>query len=211
MQDARQPTRIALMITIMALAALLVILLAKLVPLALTGGISAGTSQRVVRASVVSNVSLRDASARAQARASEWSLDAAPVRVEAAWVLEGEWAAVRTPPVAWSFIFYSPSAQSVVVVVIDDELTLWVPPAEIPAAPTLLRELPPVHGVESAWLSFRAAGGDAFLASHPQSQITFRLQQRADNLLWTVSAFDEGEYIDTKIDAQSGVVATTAN
>ena len=211
MEEARPPIRIALIAVILILAAILAILLINVVPMALTDSAIAKGQRRVTRSSVTSSVPLAEAAARAQARALEWTRDAVSVRAEAAWAVEGGWTGVQTPPLAWSFTFYSPSAESVAVVVIDDETTLWVPPFEIPVVPTPLGEGLPAHGIETAWLSFRAAGGDAFLEAHPQSQVTFRLQQRAGRPVWTVSAFDEGDFTDVRIDAQSGVVSTTTD
>ncbi len=92
--------------------------------------------------------------------------------------------------------------------IVDDDTLLWVPPFEIPVTPTPLGESLPAQGVEAAWLSFRAADGDLFLDSHPESQVTFRLQKAAGHPVWTVSAYDGGDFIGITMDAQSGVVST---
>lgn len=203
--DTHSPVRAGLIAVILIMAAALAVLLFNLVPL-FAGVEPVQPPLRKVRSSVTSAVSLEDAGGRATGRALAWAPDVIPVRVEGAWYLTSGWEKVNAPPVAWSFYFYSRAENSLACVVIDDDALLWVPPFEIPTEPRELTGYPPAYGADSAWLTFRAAGGDLFLRQHPDAQINFRLQTGAEVPVWTVSAFDEGEYIRVSIDAQTGMV-----
>ncbi|MBN2561104.1 MAG: PepSY domain-containing protein, partial [Phycisphaerae bacterium] len=205
--EPRSAARPLLVIVILALVAILTLLLWNLAPM--VGARSFRASQpKVTRRGVTSAVSLGNAHALAQERAATWTADAYLVRAEAAWYLTPGQAEMTTPPVAWAFSYFSPAAQSLAGVVIDDETVLWVPPFEIPMVPTPLGEGLPPYGIDTAWLSFRAAGGETFVREYPEAQVTFRLQQSEGRPVWTVSAFAEGEFLDVKLDAVSGAVLT---
>ncbi len=203
--ESRSAARPALVLVILALTGVLALLLWNLAPL-VDAHNRMGARPRVIRRGVTSVVGLAEAHVRAQERAAGWANDAYLVRVEAAWYLTPGQAATSNPPVAWAFTYFSPAGSSLAGVVIDDDSTLWVPPFEIPMVPTPLGgELPP-HGVETAWLSFRAAGGDDFVQQHPEAQVTFRLQQHEGQPTWAVSAYAEDRFVDVKVDAISGAV-----
>jgi hypothetical protein len=204
--DTQSTSRALLIGVIVCLIVLVAVLLWNLAPLLSAQGSTASRPQAVHRG-VTSAVMLPDAFLRAQARAADWAGDAYLVRAEAAWYIAEEWTRVEAPQVAWAFTYFSPAAASLASVVINDSATLWVPPFEVTITPTPLGDALPAHGVETAWLSFRAAGGDAFLTAHPGSQVTFRLQQRDGRPTWSVSAFGDGDFMEIRIDAQSGVVS----
>jgi hypothetical protein len=203
--DAHAPLRTALIAFILLMAIALAVLVLNMVPL-LASVEPAQPALRRVRSSVTSSVSLEDAGTRAATRARTWATDAALVRVEGAWYVTPGWERVMVPPVAWSFYFYSPAERSMVAVVIDDDVLLWVPPFELQVEPRSLTGYPPSYGAYNAWLTFRAAGADLFLRQHPEAQVHFRLQDGPGGPAWSVSAFDEGEYIRVTIDPHSGLV-----
>jgi hypothetical protein len=204
--DAQSPVRIGLITVILILTTVLAILLFNLVPL-VAGVEPAQPRMRIVRSSVTSAVSLQDAGGRAEKRALAWAPDAFLVRVEGSWHVTPGWEQFNVPPIAWGFYYYSPSERSLVAVFINDEVLLWVPPLAVPTVPRSLPGYRPAYGAEGAWLTFRAAGGDLYLRQHPEAQINFRLHTGTDLVpVWTVSAFDEGEYIRILIDPDSGLV-----
>lgn len=203
--ETPSPARTGLIVVILIMAAVLAVLLFNLLPL-LAGAEPAQPAVRKVRSSVTSAVSLQDAGDRAAARVQEWTPDAQLVRVEGTWYITRGWEQFNVPPVAWGFYYYARSQNSLVSVFIDDDEVLWVPPFEIPTTPRSLTDYPPAYGADSAWLTFRAAGGDLFLRQHPQAQVTLRLQAGDEGPAWTISAFDEGEFTRVVIDAQTGLI-----
>jgi len=81
-----------------------------------------------------------------------------------------------------------------------------VPPLEISYTPRSIPALPQ-YGVEVAWLSFRAAGGEAFLQAHPEAMVSLRLRPyEHGGIVWSVAAFDGRDYLEVLIDAESGAV-----
>ncbi|MCU0520058.1 MAG: PepSY domain-containing protein [Anaerolineae bacterium] len=205
--ESRSAARPVLIVVILLLVVTLLLLLWNLAPL--VGADSrTGAQPRVTLRGVTSNVSLADAHARAGDRAAAWAADAYLVRAEAAWYLTPGQAGMAVPPVAWAFTYFSKATASLAGVVIDDDTTLWVPPFEIPMVPTPLGSGVPAYGVDTAWLSFRAAGGDAFVREHPEAQVSFRLQQSEGRPVWTVSAYADGEFTEVRLDAVSGSVLT---
>ena len=205
--ESRSAARPVLIVVILLLVVTLLLLLWNLAPL--VGADSrTGSQPRVTLRGVTSNISLVDAHARAEKRAAAWSPDAYLVRAEAAWYLAPGQVEMTVPPVAWAFSYFSRATASLAGVVIDDDITLWVPPFEIPMVPTPLGDGVPAYGVDTAWLSFRAAGGDDFVQAHPEAQISFRLQQSEGRPVWSVSAHADGEFMDIRLDAVSGAVLT---
>jgi len=198
-----QHTGLIVLVAVLAIA--LVALLLNMVPLVGPLGNHRGHTGAVNRG-VTSSVSLEEAGRQAWARAYSWSPNARLVRVEAAWYPEDGWETVSTPPVAWAFSFFDAPTASLATVIIDDDTSLWVPPTEIPTVPTVITVFPPLQGVESVWLSFRAAGGERFLRAHSDAQVTFRLRTINGTLCWVVSAFAQGDYLKTTIDATTGLV-----
>lgn len=208
--DAHAPLRTALIAFILLMAAALAVLVFNMVPL-FASVEPAQPPMRRVRASVTSSVSLEDAAVRAATRAHTWAADAALVRVEGAWYVTPGWERVMVPPVAWSFYFYSRAERSMVAVVIDDDVLLWVPPFELQVEPRTLTGYPPGYGAGDAWLTFRAAGADLFLRQYPEAQVHFRLQDGPEGPAWSISAFDTGEYFRVAIDPHSGMVLSQGN
>ncbi len=140
-----------------------------------------------------------------QERARQWSSDASLVRAEAAWRPTREGQKVENPPVSWSCYYYSPQASALASALVTGETVFWVPSIELSYAPQVISDLPP-HGVEVAWLTFRAAGGDDYLLRHKDAMINFRLHIKDDVLVWSVSAFDDRAKHSVVIDAHSGTV-----
>ncbi len=204
--NARAPSRAGLFVAIVLLTAILIVLLLNLIPLVAEARI-VPDERRSINRGVTSYVGLADAAHRARERAQAWAGDAELVRAEAAWYIAPGWESVDSPPVAWVFNYYSSASSSLASVVIDDDNLLWVPAFEIPVVPAALAAFPPAQGVDVAWLSFLAAGGETFLYAHSDAQVSFRLQQKAAGPSWTVTAYGGDELMQVVLNAQTGVVA----
>lgn len=152
-----------------------------------------------------SQMTLEEAAQQAEVRARAWAGDVILIRAEAPWRPGAVGRALETPPVTWSFYYYSPATSELVGVVVGREQLFWVPPLEISYTPKSIPALPP-YGVEVAWLSFRAAGGEEFLRTHPEAMVDFRLRPHQSGIVWSVAAFDKQDYIEVLIDANSGAV-----
>jgi hypothetical protein len=199
--------RVGLIVLIAGLIVILAALLLNLVPL--VTGTQARPGTRSVAAShrgVESTVSMPGAETRARDRALSWASDLQLIRVQATWYPGENWQAMDSPPVAWTFYYYSPAAGSIGAATIDDEKLLWVPPFVTPGAPMAIGDFPPPFGVDAAWFNLLAVGGEDFLAAHPYAQVTFRLQPQGERLLWTVSALDEGASVRVLVDAHTGII-----
>ena len=189
---------------IVLLIAVLVVLAIGLVPL--VADFTVVPEMDAVRQEVTSAVSLEDAGARARERAEVWAADAVLVRVESSWYAVPGWQDMTVPPLAWGFLFYSPADGTLATIVVDDTELLWVPPAAIPVVPAAIETFPPAYAPDLAWVTFLAAGGEAFILDHPQAQVTFRLGPGNGGLMWTVSAFHDGARVEVTLDADSGIV-----
>lgn len=203
----RSATRTALVVLIAALSVVLVVLAVNLLPqlVDLAAG-RPGATAGVVRQEATADVPLVEAHGRAESRAVDWSEDAVLVRVEANWYVTADWRATTLPPLAWGFLFFSPSEGTLATVVVDDTELLWVPPAAIPVVPAAIETFPPAYAPDLAWVTFLAAGGETFIQDHPQAQVTFRLWPGDAGLMWTVSAFQEEAHVEATLDAHSGIV-----
>jgi len=199
--------RWGLIALILVLVAVVVVLLINLVPL--VADLSRASEPESVRQEVTSTVSLEEAGVRARERAEVWSADAVLVRVESSWYAVPGWQTMTVPPLAWGFLFYSPSEGTLATVVVDDTELLWVPPAAIPVTPAAIETFPPAYAPELVWLTFLGAGGDTFIRDHPQAQVTFRLRPGDAGLMWTVSAFQDDAHVEVSLDAGSGIVIAT--
>ena len=138
-------------------------------------------------------------------RAQMWSPDVQLVRAEAAWRPTREGQKVDNPPVSWSLYFFSQQERALASTSVTGNQVFWVPPINMTYIPRVIDGLPP-HGVEVAWLNFRAAGGDDFLLRHKDAIINLRLHIEDDVLVWTVSAFDDRGRHSVMIDAQTGII-----
>ncbi len=150
-------------------------------------------------------LTLEEAYQRANERARSWAADVALIRAEAAWRPGAVWQEIEMPPVTWSFYYYSPTMRQLVSVVVGREQLFWVPPLEISYVPKAISALPQ-YGLEVAWLSFRAAGGEDFMRAHPEAMIDFRLRPYKNQVVWSVSAFEGQDYLEVLIDAATGIV-----
>ncbi|MFP4346095.1 MAG: PepSY domain-containing protein [Anaerolineales bacterium] len=139
-------------------------------------------------------------------RAREWTSDAQLIWVKGSWRPTAEALEEEHPAIAWSLYYYSPSKRETASVTVRGEETFWVPPRPVEATPSPLAPFPPPQGIEVAWISFRAAGGDTFLAAHPDALVQYRLQRSDERLVWAVLALDAGESLEVKVDALTGQV-----
>ena len=151
-------------------------------------------------------ISLADAGARAGARAREWADDIVLIKLKASWRPSPDWLQTDYPPVAWSFYYYSPGAHAVASVAVHGETLFWVPPFEMESKSAALSPFPPPHGVDVAWLSFRAAGGEDLLRQNPDTLVQFQLRQQEGRPIWTIVAYGTDIAYTVVVDGQSGRV-----
>lgn len=151
------------------------------------------------------STALADAATRAGHEALAWANDAMLSKVEAAWRPTGEWAEVESPPVSWSFYYYSPDQSAVKSIAVQGEDILSTPATMIPNSLTPLAGFPPSQGIEVAWLTFRAAGGDDFLEEHA-AVVHFRLQMASGKPVWLVLAFSPQARFQVSVDAETGLL-----
>jgi hypothetical protein len=152
-----------------------------------------------------SGLTLAESARQAETSAHTWADDIMLIRAEAAWRPGEAGRQIEMPPVTWSFYYYSPSAHELMSVVVAKEQLFRVPAFPISYDPQTIPALPP-FGADVAWLSFRAAGGDAFLRAHPEAMVDFHLLPNDGSVVWRVSAFQGGDFLEVLIDAQSGAV-----
>jgi len=203
-------TRAALVALIVVLSAILVVVAVNLLPqLEDMAAGRPGATSGPVRQEATADVPLIEAHARAESRAADWSEDAVLVRVEANWYVTADWQATGLPPFAWSFLYYAPAEGTLATVVVDDAELLWVPPVAVPVVPVAIEEFPPAYAPDLVWVTFLAAGGEAFIQEYPQAQVTFRLSPVDGGLMWTVSAFKGDAAVEVSLDAHSGIVIAT--
>ncbi len=157
----------------------------------------------------ISQLSLADAVVKAEPEARQRAADAALFRAEGAWRPGDQWRAVETPPLAWTLYYYSPAERTLHAITVSDAQNFWAPPTDLPLAPNLITTFPPPYGVDVAWLSFRAAGGDDFLRMYDNSLVAFQLQATESTPHWTVAATESGEQLRVVIDAQTGAVLSS--
>lgn len=150
-------------------------------------------------------VSLADAATRAENEARAWANDAVLSKVEATWRPTGEWTEVESPPVSWSFYYYSPAQGAVKSIAMQGEEIFSTPATMIPNSLTPLANFPPAQGIDVAWLTFRAAGGEDFLKEH-SAAVHFRLQMVSGKPVWIVLAFTPEARLQFSIDAETGLL-----
>lgn len=205
-----QLTRIGLGVLILALLVTLAFILLNLLNVIGTPTTAAPTGRTQIWRAADSGLTLEASAQQAEARVRTWAADAVLVRAEAAWRPGAEGRQLDVPPVTWSFYYYSPALRTLATVVVAREQLFWVPPLEISYAPQTIPALPH-YGIEVAWLSFRAAGGDDFLNRHPDAMVDFRLRPHTSSVVWSVAAFEGQDYLEVLIDAESGVVLPTSH
>jgi len=199
-------TRVGLGVLIMALLLALAFFLLNILYTVNAPTSAAPRGKTQIWRAVDSGITLEDSAQQAEARARAWAEDVVLIRAEAPWRPGAEGRTVENPPVTWSFYYYSPATHELVVVVVGREQLFWVPPLEISYTPKSIPALPP-YGVEVAWLSFRAAGGEQFLRAHPEAMVDFRLRPDENgDTIWSVAAFDKQDYLEVLIDANTGAV-----
>jgi hypothetical protein len=206
MDKKTQLTRVGLGVLIMALLLALAFFLLNIL-YAVNAPTSAAPHGRTqIWRATDSGMTLEESAQKAEARAREWAEDVVLIRAEAPWRPGEAGRELETPPVTWSFFYYSPATRELVGVVVGREQLYWIPPLEISYTPKAIPALPQ-YGVEVAWLSFRAAGGEAFLRAHPQTMVGFRLRPyEGGGIVWSVAAYDGQDYLEVLIDADSGAV-----
>ncbi|MDF1515582.1 MAG: PepSY domain-containing protein [Anaerolineae bacterium] len=155
-------------------------------------------------------IDLPSALISAQQRSKTWSSDVELIRIDASWRPTRDEQKQTDPAVSWSFYFYSPDKAALASVHVTGSQVFWVPPIQLTYAPEAIPGLPP-FGVDVAWLTFRAAGGDDFLLRHKDAMINFHLHNKDDALVWTVTAFDDRGKHDVVVDANTGVLKSSGN
>lgn len=193
---------------VMLLAALLLATVVVLALLRNTGTSETGpsTQDTITWQGGISTLPLADAAERANARVAAWADDAVLVRISGSWRPGPGWPNVEHPPLAWSFAYYSATEQKLVSVSVSEEEVFWGSPRLVSAPIPALRRFPPPYGPDTAWLVFRAAGGDRFLRQNPQALVGLRLTQEGDTLVWRVTASDADAYIEVWVNAETGVL-----
>ncbi|MBN1179862.1 MAG: PepSY domain-containing protein [Anaerolineae bacterium] len=152
-------------------------------------------------------ISLEGALRRAEERALAWQADAILVRVDGTWRPGVERLERQVLPVPWSFYYYSPSAQALASAVVDADSTFWIPPLPMRGDPLAeLAPFPPAYEPHQVWLTFRGAGGDQFVRTHPDAVVTMVLHMEDGRPVWKMMAISEGYYIEVRIDAETGLV-----
>ena len=207
MDNKNRLTRVGLGVMIMALLLALAFFLLNILYTVNTPTSAARPSSVGLWRAQDSQMTLEQSAQRADARARSWAEDVVLIRAEAPWRPGAAGRQTETPPVTWSFFYYSPATRELAGVVVGREQLYWVPPLELSYVPKSIPALPP-FGVEVAWLSFRAAGGEEFLRIHPEAMVDFRLRpnEKNENIVWSVAAFDGQDYLEVLIDANSGTV-----
>ncbi len=152
-------------------------------------------------------LSLEDAEQRATESAWAWVGDARLIKVETSWRPAPEDVKLETPPIAWTLYYYSPSKKTVKLAHVHAESFSWGGQHKMRSDAKSLLPFPPPQGLEVAWLSFRAAGGEEFLAEHPDATVQFLLRNK-EKLVWTVSAFTKAAKYEVEVDAITGTVLT---
>jgi hypothetical protein len=198
-------TRVGLGVLIMALLLALAFLLLNILYAVNAPTSAAPRGAKTLWQAQDSQMTLEESAQQADARARAWAEDVVLIRAEAPWRPGAAGREMETPPVTWSFYYYSPRTHELAGVVVGREQLFWVPPLEISYTPKSIPALPP-YGVEVAWLSFRAAGGEEFLRTHPDAMVDFRLRPYESSTVWSVAAFDGKDYLEVLIDANSGAV-----
>ena len=206
MNSKNRLTRVGLGVLIMALLLALAFFLLNILYAVNTPTSAAVRGAQSLWQTKDSQMTLEESVQRAEARARAWAADAILIRAEAPWRPGAAGRETETPPVTWSFFYYSPATRELAGVVVGGEQLYWVPPLELSYVPKSIPALPP-YGVEVAWLSFRAAGGEEFLRDHPETMVDFRLRPyESGGIIWSVAAFDGQDYLEVLIDANSGAV-----
>ncbi|OQA22315.1 MAG: hypothetical protein BWY63_00887 [Chloroflexi bacterium ADurb.Bin360] len=142
----------------------------------------------------------------AHVKAQAWAADATLIRAEATWRPTGEWITTESPPVSWTYIYYAASESAVKSVSMRGEQLFDTPATEVPNAPRGLNEFPPATPVESAWLTFRAAGGEEFLKTNENAAVQLQLQATPEGDRWVISAFNPTAKHQVTIDATTGLL-----
>ena len=202
-----------LILAIVALAGALVFLIYNLVSLSGTVQVDKDTAPRAteVWSGVQEQSDFLAAEAQAQERAEAWQSDAALVQAEGSWRIGEDWTEIETPPVAWFFSYYSAETRKVATVGVSDAGLSWTPPRSVDVAPRPIAAFPPAQGPETAWLSFRAYGGERFLGQQTGAVVKVRLAQSGEDLIWSVSALKPPHHLNVKVDAETGAQAKTQN
>jgi hypothetical protein len=199
-------TRAGLIAFIGVLAVLLVVVVVNIAGLSVSSTTAARQQTTLWRGDDAAiSIDLSSAYELGEKRARQWSPDARLIRAEAAWRPTREGQKTNNPPVSWSLYYYSQQIGGLASVLVTGEQVFWVPSIDLNYAPKGIDSLP-AYGVDVAWLTFRAAGGDDYLLRHKDAMINFRLHIKEGVLVWSVSAFDDRGKHSVVIDAQSGIV-----
>lgn len=159
-------------------------------------------------AGLTSPTSLAEAETKASLKAQDWQADAELIKVEASWRPGPDLVTVTTPLVGWVFYYYSPNQGAIVTVSVRDTKLFLGPAIDIPGVPRSLTPFPPEHGIETAWLNFRAGGGGKFLQEHNEALVHYQLKPTTNGPVWEIAAIIEKEVFRLAVDASSGLIVT---
>ena len=154
-----------------------------------------------------SGVTLAEAEQQARPQALSWASDARLIKVTASWRPKVDDLQLETPPITWALIYYSPSKEAMATAHVDADSFAWGKSRPLGVDAEALTPFPPAQKIRVAWLSFRAAGGEAFLAEHPGATVQFSLRN-VDGLVWTVLAFTRTAKFEVDVDADTGTVVS---
>lgn len=142
----------------------------------------------------------------ARAAAQAWAADAALIRVEATWRPTGEWITTESPPVSWTYYYFAASQGAVKSISVRGEQLFDTPATAVPNQPRTLAAFPPPTTVETAWLTFRAAGGEDFLKANEGAAVQLQLRPTAEGDQWQVVAFTPQANMQVIVDAETGLL-----
>jgi hypothetical protein len=151
-------------------------------------------------------LSLEEAETIAGEHVSLWASDAVLLRADLIWqpaaMLDGYDARLAGD---WSFYYYSPAEESVMVVAVNNGVAFPAPAIEVRYSPTPLGSFPPPQDAVEAWRRFRAEGGGAFLNDNPDATMRLSLLNR-DGVIWAGRAYTPEAGFELHLDANSGAV-----
>ncbi|MBN1919648.1 MAG: hypothetical protein JW892_00265 [Anaerolineae bacterium] len=169
-------------------------------------GAQDAAAQSVLWTGLAPPIDFAAAEQAAQVKAQSWATDATLIRVEATWRPTGEWITTESPPVSWTYIYYAASESAVKSVSMRGEQLFETPATTVPNQPLSLSAFPPAATVESAWLTFRAAGGEEFLKTNENAAVQLQLQATPEGDRWVISAFNPTAKLRVTIDATTGLL-----
>ena len=156
-------------------------------------------------------VGLWDAHGYALEAARAQAADAQLVSASAHWRAASE-SALRNGAGSWTFVFYSPSGENSLDVVVSGGVARVVNQTPTWVVPSNIADDSWQEGPGDAAQAFLACGGRAFLDQHPHAAVDLHLAgDGPGGAVWTVVALDAGErsLFSVLVDAGTGEVLST--